>query len=1092
MTHTAAYVAALDREFKSGKALEHAYRPALKNYLEALIPGLHAINDPKRQKCGAPDYVVSRTRKGQAIDIGYIEAKDVNVGLDKIEKSDQMKRYLASLDNLILTDYLEFRFYRNQQKVATVRIAEVHDFFTHTPEIKSFPEQFGSLETLLAEFAEYTGQTIKSPKQLAEMMARKARLMRDVFAEAVKQDDADNTLREQWQAFRQILIHDMDEAQFADVYAQTITYGLFTARLHDQTLENFSREEARGLIPRSNPFVRQLFDYVCGASLDHRVVWIVDALCEVYRAADVHSILKSFGRATGRNDPIVHFYEDFLGQYDSKLRKARGVWYTPEPVVNFIVRAVDEVLKTHFHLPDGLADTSKVTIEVDDHHITKKGVSKKKIDVHRVQLLDVAAGTGTFTAEAIKQIYARFAGQEGMWSSYVEEHLLPRLHGFEILMASYAMCHLKIDMLLAETGYKPKNPNNPPRLGVYLTNALEEHHPDVGTLFAGWLAKEANEASRIKKDVPIMVAYGNPPYSGQSSNKGEWIGELINDYKKEYTGEKLNERMYKWLQDDYVKFIRLAEHYIERNGEGVLAFITNHGYLDNPTFRGMRWHLLNTFDDIYVLDLHGNAKKKEVAPDGSIDKNVFDIQQGVAIIIAIKHSQKKKKPARVYHAELWGRRDAKYDVLWSNNLSKINWSSVNTNAPAFLFIPKDAEAEKAYNEHISLKDLFDPNGTPAPGIVTTQDEFAISWTREDAAKKIEHFLAAENEDEARKLFRLCSQDQWNYEKAKAELSKNNWREQIVEISYRPFDTRYTVYNQHVAVHRRERMTKHFILGNNIGLVTARSNKNPEADHFFISKYLTETKLGESSTQSVTFPLYLYPDTSVNQTDLIYAENAKRKPNLDEKIVVAIAKKLKLPFVSDHEDKNAGDHACFSPLDLLDYIYAVLHSPTYRRTYKEFLKIDFPRIPYPQDAATFWKLAALGGELRTLHLLEHPTLATPRTTYPVAGDNMVEKPAFVMPAQAGIQPDGPLDSRLRGNDKEGAAGRVYINKEQYFGHVPEVAWNFYIGGYQPAQKWLKDRKGRTLTTDDLRHYQKIIIALTETDRLMHAIDATWTP
>lgn len=1046
---TANYITALQRDYATGVAIEHAYRPALKNYLEALLKDIIAINDPKRQKCGAPDYIV---RKGE-LDVGYIEAKDINVGLDKTEKTDQMKRYLESLDNLILTDYLEFRFYRYGEKVATIRIAEVDNFFTaEKPKLKAFPDKFEQLETLLADFVGFQGQTIKSAKQLAQMMARKAKLMRDVFAKAIEEEHENNTLREQWEAFRQILIHDMDEAQFADVYAQTITYGLFTARLHDKVLATFSREEARGLIPRSNPFVRQLFDYVCGANLDDRVVWIVDALCEVYRAADVHSILKSFGKATGRNDPIVHFYEDFLGEYDAKLRKARGVWYTPEPVVNFIVRAVDEVLKTHFHLPDGLADTSKVEIEVDGQTINKRTGKrdKEKQQVHRVQLLDVAAGTGTFTAEAIKQIYSRFVGQEGMWSSYVEEHLLPRLHGFEILMASYAMCHLKIDLLLQETGYKPKNPTNPPRLGVYLTNSLEEHHPDVGTLFAGWLAREANEASRIKKDIPIMVAYGNPPYSVSSQNKGEWIQGLIADYKKDLNERKIN------LDDDYIKFIRFAEYHIEKTGSGIVAMITNNSFLDGVTHRQMRKHLLETFDHIYVLDLHGSSTKKETSPDGSPDKNVFDIMQGVSISIMVKDGSRKGKLAEVRHADLYGGRSGKYEALWEGSLST-GFSVLKYEEPYYFFVPKDFESSAKYNAWFSITDLY---LTQSTGIETKKDEVCVQFTRGALEAVIGDLVTLEKPDFMSK-YKTQEDGVWQFSDARKDLVE---AEHIVmPIIYRPLDIRFTALTKRSSGflgRPRYEVMKHMV-GKNVALAAPRLFK--EEPSYCLVNTIANHKCLSAYDKNTLFPLYLYPDTTGAQTNIL----TKRKPNLDDKIVAAIAKKLKLPFVPDHEDKKADDHSRFSPLDLLDYIYAVLHSPSYRSTYKEFLKIDFPRVPYPADAKTFWQLVALGGELRALHLLEHPALAKPITTYPVGGDNMVEKPTY-------------------------AGGKVHINKDQYFGNVPEVAWNFYIGGYQPAQKWLKDRKGRTLSLDDLRHYAKIIIALTETDRLMKEIDGVWKP
>ena len=1081
MNHTQNYLAALQKEHATGKATEHSYRPALQSYLQGLVQGIHAVNEPRRQQCGAPDYVVERLRKGESIPIGYIEAKDLQHDLDKVEKTVQMQRYLASLDNIILTNYLEFRFFVNKEKVATVTIA------TLSPQgITLLPEQFSLLERHLAEFAEYRGQSITSPVELAERMAKKAQLMRDVFYNALTDKaEPSQSLHAQLTAFQKILIHDMDAAQFADVYAQTIAYGLFTARLHDQTPEDFSRAEARELIPRSNPFLRRLFDYVCGADLDDRVVWIIDALCEVFLATDIHAIMQKFSRKSGRQDPVIHFYETFLACYDPKLRKSRGVWYTPEPVVNFIVRAVDEVLKTHFDLPEGLADTSKVTIEVDDIGQDKRrkdNKAKRTEQVHRVQLLDVAAGTGTFTAEAIRQIHERFIGQEGMWSSYVEAHLLPRLHGFEILMASYAMCHLKIDLLLRELGYQPSNVANPPRLSVYLTNALEEYHPDENApllAFMRGLAEEGLQAGKIKRDMPIMVAYGNPPYSGKSANAVGWIDGYLEDYKKEPNSQdKLKERNAKWLNDDYVKFIRLAEHYIERNKSGVLGFITNHGYLDNPTFRGMRWHLLNTFDDIYVLDLHGNAKKKEIAPDGSPDKNVFDIQQGVAIIIAVKHGKRKGTMATLRHAEIWGGRNDKYAYLAQQSLASVGWQTLNPTANNHLFIPFDNVQYKQYEKSFLVAALFPVNSV---GIVTARDSFTIHDTKQQLLETIYEFVNIEAEMARIKYSLGEDVRDWKVKLAQKDLTDSNLDEKnIVSISYRPFDVRYTYYTgKSKGFHcmPRNNVMRHFVKRENIAINLCRQNKSSIFSHVFINNFIPESSLVSNKTSEISycFPLYLYPDTDAQetQTSMDYSvseEQPKRKPNLDPNIIAKLSKKLKLPFVPDHEEPSQKDKSQFSPLDVLDYIYAVLHSPIYRTTYKEFLKIDFPRIPYPDNAEDFWQLVRLGAELRKLHLLEHSALATPTTTFPMSGDCMVEN----------INRDSFRDIA------EGK-GSVYINAVQYIGNVPVIAWEFFIGGYQPAQKWLKDRKGRQLSFEDIRHYQKIITALTETQRLMQEID-----
>ena len=423
-----------------------------------------------------------------------------------------------------------------------------------------------------------------------------------------------------------------------------------------------------------------MFQYVAGYDLDSRISWIVDGLADVFRATDVAEILKNFGSATHKQDPIIHFYETFLSSYDPALRKARGVWYTPEPVVNFIVRAIDDILKTEFGLLDGLANNSMTTIKVNVPGI-KNPIEKQ---VHRLQFLDHATGTATFLAEFIKQIYSKFKGQEGIWSDYVEKHLIPRLNGFEILMASYAMAHLKLDLLLRETGYVPKNEQ---RFRIYLTNSLEEFHADTGTLFANWLSAEANEANHVKRDTPVMIVAGNPPYSGESANKGEWIMRLMEDYKKEPGGkEKLKERNPKWINDDYVKFIRYGQHFIEKNGEGILAFINPHGFLDNPTFRGKRWNLLKTYDKIYTIDLHGNSKKKETAPDGSKDENVFDIMQGVSINLFIKTGKKKSNElGKVFHYDLYGKRDFKYDFLYENSLKTIGYKKLPNIAPNYFF-----------------------------------------------------------------------------------------------------------------------------------------------------------------------------------------------------------------------------------------------------------------------------------------------------------------------------------------------------------------------------------------------------------------------
>jgi predicted helicase len=1029
------YISSINTRYKLGNATEHTFRGDLQQLIESMEPGVRATNEPKRQKCGAPDFILTR----KDIPVGFIEAKDIGDsdldGNKKTGNKEQFDRYKNSLSNLIFTDYLSFHFYSNGQFSQKMVIGEVRN-----GKIVPLTQNFESFTYLLKYFCTHIGQTITSSKQLAEMMANKARLLADIIEKALLSDEEtqeNSTLKDQMHAFREILIHDITPKGFADVYAQTIAYGMFAARLHDTSLQTFSRQEAAELIPKSNPFLRKLFAYIAGPDLDDRIKWIVDNLVEVFLACNVEELLKDYGRDTKTEDPVIHFYETFLSEYDPKLRKARGVWYTPQPVVNFIVRAVDDILKSEFNLPQGLADSSRT-----------------KDNVHKVQILDPAAGTGTFLAEVIRQIHTKFEGQQGIWSNYVETQLLPRLNGFELLMASYAMAHLKLDILLKETGYKPAKEQ---RFRVYLTNSLEEYHPDTGTLFASWLSSEANEANHIKRDTPVMVVMGNPPYSGESANKGEWIMKLMEDYKKEPGGiEKLNERNPKWINDDYVKFLRYGQFYIERNGSGVLAFINAHGFLDNPTFRGMRWNLLKTYDKIYIIDLHGNAKKKETCPDGSKDENVFDIQQGVSINLFVKTGKKKPNElGKIYHSDLYGLRDDKYDYLNKNSIATVQYKEIPNKAPMYFMVQKNFDAEVIYSKGILINDLFPLNGV---GLTTAHDEFVINDNKISLLKRFQEFQQTHRDAELLyKNFSVSKKEGWDilqgYDNIKNENDLNKY---IKPISYRPFDKRYIFYEERLVWRTVKKVMTHFVNGNNIGLNYIRPMSSKYEFSLFISDCITDQcSAGNKSAGagiSSLAPLYLYPEKE--------SKTASRTPNLNSEIVQKIADGLGLKFTNELRPQCGRNS--FAPIDILDYIYAVLHSPTYREKYKEFLKIDFPRVPYPKDKETFWKLVRLGGELRQIHLLESPAVEKYITKYPADGDNVVNK--------------------IKYQD-----GKVYINDTQHFEGVPEVAWNFYIGGYQPAQKWLKDRKGRKLEFDDILHYQKIIVALTETDRIMKEVD-----
>ncbi|MDZ7691605.1 MAG: type ISP restriction/modification enzyme [Balneolaceae bacterium] len=880
----AEYVANLNERYKTGISREHSYRGDLQTLLESMLDNVLVTNEPARIECGAPDYIL--TQKG--VPVGYMEAKDIGEPLKGKKHKEQFDRYKESLPNLIITDYLDFHLYREGEFVASISIAEPEN-----GSLSPKTEKFDQFKDLINDFATHTAQTITSSSKLSKMMAGKARLLSTIIENALKSDEddnqvnesANNTLREQLEAFQNVLIHDIDAKEFADIYAQTIAYGMFAARLHDPTLDSFSRQEAAQLIPKTNPFLRKLFQYIAGYDLDERIDWVVDALADIFRATDVAALLKDFGKATQQNDPIIHFYETFLAEFDPDLRKSRGVWYTPEPVVNFIVRAVDDILKDEFDLSEGLADTSKTTVKVNTDvkdNRSSTGYRQEEKEVHKVQILDPAAGTGTFLAEVINQIHNKFEGQKGIWPSYVENHLIPRLNGFEILMASYAMAHLKLDMLLRETGY---NREANQRFRIFLTNSLEEYHKDTGTLFAGWLSEEANQANRVKRDTPVMVVMGNPPYSVSSSNDSDWIEELMIDYKKD-----LDERNIQPLSDDYIKFIRFAQYFIEKNSEGILAYISNNSFIDGRIHRQMRKNLLKCFDDIFILDLHGSSMKNEVALDGSKDENVFDIQQGVSINLFVKNNNSNNL-ARIFHSDCYGKRDEKYSFLNDNNRSTIYWEQLEPRKPYYFFVPKDLKDQKSYESGFSLAELIDKN---ACGMVTARDKLLVQISKKEIKEIERDFKQLDEETFRSKYNDLNDSRDWKYQSAKDDLLENG---KIRTVDYRPFDRRYIIYSENskgVLSYPRDDIMKHMYDKLNYGLLVCKQQSTFDFQHVFMIKGLSDkcTLSTQTKEASYHFPLYLYPESNGQQT---LDGSPERKPNLDAEIVQDIANGLDLTF-----------------------------------------------------------------------------------------------------------------------------------------------------------------------------------------------------
>ncbi|KUK96870.1 MAG: type ISP restriction/modification enzyme [Methanothrix sp.] len=1106
------YLAEVKREFGTGEATEHTHRAALKGLVESFAPDIVAINEPKHVECGAPDYVVKRGD----LSVGYIEAKDVGKSLDEAERSEQLDRYLRSLENLVLTDYLEFRWYHRGEFRESARLARL------TRDGKIVSEKKGEAEVaqLFESFLDQTPAPITSSKELSERLARLAHLIRDAVVRAFEQVLASDHLSNLRRAFAEVLIPDLDlpekTAEFADMYSQTIVYGLFAARCNHQGPAPFRRLGAAREIPRTNPFLRQLFETITGTALDDEpYVGYVDDVVAILDHTDLDSVLADFGKRTKQEDPVVHFYETFLAAYDPKLRERRGVYYTPEPVVSYIVRSVDSILKTHFGLGGGLMDSSTVEYEEESAALDSRGrPDRGKLPVRakktgpRVLILDPACGTGTFLYAVIDQIRRDFMehGNAGFWSAYVRDHLLPRIFGFELLMAPYAVAHFKLGMELAGQDLKEDERRDwvydfksDERLGVYLTNTLEEAENPWKNLW-GYeaIGEEARSASVVKRDKPIMVVIGNPPYSGHSSNRSwemvngkrtpTFIGNILQDYYQ-VDGKPLGERTPKWLQDDYVKFIRWGQWRIEQTGGGILAFITNHGYLDNPTFRGMRQQLMETYSEIYILDLHGNAKKKESAPDGSKDENVFDIQQGVAIGIFVK-TPEKKGTAKVYHAELWGLREDKYQKLLDMNTITTNFTQLSPQSPFYLFIPQNIKLLDEYERGWKVTEIMPLNGV---GMTTARDRVVVDFETTPLIERAQIFRDSHLSDKD-----VCHQLNiplkmgWNIANARKMIRQVTDLSACVKpVLYRPFDSRLIFYHDSLVWRTVKQVMNHMIAGENFGLCTNRQ-VNGEFHHILCSRNIISDCTVSLATRERTylFPLYLYPSPAENSSRQKSLSSADwppgkdgRVPNLSPEFVAEMEERLGLEFVTD----GRGDReSTFGPEDVFDYIYAVFFSPSYRERYAEFLKIDFPRVPLTSDREMFLRLVKLGGELVALHLLESPLLGKTVTRYPVVGDNRVEKgyPKYFAPGEA--------EPGSKGSDGDGAvleAGRVYINKSQYFEGVPPQVWEFQVGGYQVCDKWLKDRRGRQLSYDDLTAYQKMIVALKETIRLMEEVDST---
>lgn len=905
-------------------------------------------------------------------------------------------------------------------------------------------------------------QTITDSSTLTLQLAVEAQDIRDRIMDALGVEAPNGYVHTLYDKFKRTLIHDMTEQQFADMYAQTVVYGLFSARCMDTTQDDFSASEAVDCIPNTNPFLKHLMQECLGAEQNSRLSFDeleIGDVVELLRHTQTEAIIQDFNRQTGggREDPVIHFYEEFLTAYDKAQKVQRGVFYTPQPVVNFIVRAVDDLLKGKFGVADGLAstDTKKIRIQRDSKRRVDGLIRKVEdtADVPAIQVLDPSTGTGTFLRQIILQTYANYLEMcnEGRyqiqeWSEYVEQHLLPRLNGFELMMAPYAVAHMKLAMVLKDTGYDFSSGS---RLNLYLTNTLEKPgtSDDQITFWDDPLAAESIEANKVKKNVGINIVIGNPPYSTESSNKGEWITELMESYKREADGvTKLKERNSKPINDDYIKFIRFGQEILMRSNQGILAFINPHGFLDGPIFRGMRTALMRAYSDIYILDLHGNANRQETTPDGEKDENVFDIKQGVCIILLVKDSPGQSKMASVYRYDVWGTREQKYQYLLDHRIGDIAWRKIEPNPPLNLFIEEDSNQKAGYENGISLRELFTVNGT---GVLTKRDELCVHFTG-SAAYQAAIDMAVESKEMVVEKYHIPADVRdWKYEWAKHDVIASGPKSECVRrITYRPFDIRYTYYTGQSRgfmgwpVHA---VMQHMINTDNLALVTARSNKAGNSTHFYVSKEIVEYKCGERTTNSSVFPLYLCEDGYLKKT-----------PNFNADVLKQVAAGLQLELSEKANDRSR----FFSPFDLFSYLYAVLYSPGYRERYGEFLNRDFPIVPYPKTQSQFWTLSDLGQKLISEHLMQNTENSLGIEF--VGNETFVDKVAYL-------------------------EGKVIIAKNAFFSGVPQEAWDFMVGGYQPCQRWLKERRGYVLDKEDLGWYIRIVNSLYRTVAYMESID-----
>ncbi len=1032
------YLKKISATTAQGDAREESYYRHFSNFLESFSKetgkkNIQITTLPKKTDAGNPDF---RVWDGKQNIVGYIEAKKPGQNLDHVEDSEQLKRYRSTFPNLILTDFYEFRLYRNGELVDKVLVARpfIAKKLQTVPPVEN-EEKFVSL---LEKFFSFSLPNVLTAKDLAIELAKRTGFLRDevITKELEEEEKGKGKIFGFYSAFKQYLVADLSHKDFADIYSQTITYGLFAARTRSSG--GFNRKVAYDLIPHTIGILRDVFSFISLGAVPPQMEVIIDDIAQVLHVADVNKILDEFYRKGKGEDPIVHFYETFLNIYDPETREKRGVYYTPEPVVKYIVRAIHDLLKTHFQLSDGLA-------------------SKE------VTLLDPAGGTLTFPAEAIKLAVEEYTGKYGEAgkTKLIKNQILKNFYSFELMMAPYAIGHIKISFLLEELGYTMKDDD---RFNLYLTNTLDMEDLSQ-TEIPGFesLSAESHLAGKVKQKEPILVILGNPPYSANSANYNEWTDKLLKQdvdgatsyYKVD--GESLGEQNPKLLQDDYVKFLRFAQWKIHKAGQGIVGMITNHSYLENVTFRGMRQSMMNTFNEIYIIDLHGNSLRKETTPDGGKDENVFDIRQGTAIAIFVKNEN--GKGCKVFHNDLFGLREEKYDWLGKKPFKKKDYEELKPETPWYFLTRKNFENIRQYEQWKSVTDIFPVSST---GVKTHRDELVISYSLKDLENRMRQFRNLKfDEVFIREAYKVKDTSEWSLKEARVKASKDaDFFEKICMIRYRPFDSRYIIYSEDMIERSRRDVMQHMLKDNLSFCFMRQYSGNDPYSHALVSDQMVDNRIFFSSKGIIEqAPLYLY-DTDQKkkgvslqtmmlfEPEVEYGKAKGKRANIAQEVFVQLKDAYgKVP----------------TPEQILGYCYSILYSNIYREKYAEFLKIDFPRIPFTKNYELFKEMSGMGSELIELHLLKHKSLNKPMIKYFGKGtDDTIEKPKY---------------------DEEKEI--LHINEHRYFENVSPEVWSYQIGGYKVLDHYLKDRKGRQL--DDPQHFCKTAASIAKTIEVQKEID-----